>query len=171
MSVASVGSEPPTGREATRPVPAQQFACGEKLPLDQCRQEAAVLKNVLVKYRAHELGEWKWVLVRTEYWKLFLAGRGISSSVPALTSLDARVTIFDEALVSGPSDRTSELMDVWHLGRDSLLDLAVRHELGHAFCNDGNEWNANRAARLLEQRKPLTCGAAARLSKAGKHGK
>jgi len=38
-----------------------------------------------------------------------------------------------------------------------LLDLAIRHELGHALCNDANERNADRMARLLEQRKPVSC--------------
>ena len=115
------------------------------------------MRNVLVKYGAHELGEWKWMLVRSEYWKLFLAGRGFSSNVPALTSLDARVTFFDEALVAGAPGRSSELMDVWHLDRDDLLDLAVRHELGHALCNDESERNADLAAGLLKNGQPLTC--------------
>jgi hypothetical protein len=163
-SVARVGSQPRTGREPNRPAPAQQFVCGQKVPLDECRKEAAVLRNVLMKYGAHELGEWRWMLVRSEYWKLFLAGRGFSSNVPALTSLDARVTFFDEALVAGAPERFSELMDVWHLDRDDLLDLAVRHELGHAFCNDESERNADLAARRLEKGKPLACKGSDKLS-------
>jgi hypothetical protein len=65
--------------------------------------------------------------------------------------------LFDEALTTGPAGRTSELMDIWHLGREALLDLAVRHELGHALCNDSSEHNAERVAKLLEQRKPVSC--------------
>ena len=53
----------------------------------------------------------------------------------------------------------SELMTVWHMGRESLLDSAIRHELGHALCNDANERKADRVARLLEQRKPVSCEA------------
>jgi hypothetical protein len=59
--------------------------------------------------------------------------------------------------VTGASGRLSELMAVWHMGRESLLDFAIRHELGHAFCNDANEMNANRVARQLEQKKPISC--------------
>jgi Raf kinase inhibitor-like YbhB/YbcL family protein len=42
------------------------------------------------------------------------------------------------------------------MGRESLLDFAIRHELGHAFCNDANEMVAERVARLLEQKKPIS---------------
>jgi hypothetical protein len=45
------------------------------------------------------------------------------------------------------------------MGRESLLDFAIRHELGHAFCNDANEMDAERVARLLEQKKPISCKA------------
>lgn len=65
--------------------------------------------------------------------------------------------IFEEALVDGPPGRVSELMDIWHADRDGLLNLAVRHELGHALCNDENERKADHVARLLEQKKPTAC--------------
>lgn len=136
---------------------AQQFVCAVGIPVDNCRQEMAVLRKVLANYHSAELGQWNWVLVRSEHWKLLLIGRGFNSGVPALTALDARTTFFEEALISGPSGRLSELMDIWHVDRDALLDLAVRHELGHALCGEENERLADRAARLLEQKKPVTC--------------
>jgi hypothetical protein len=77
----------------------------------------------------------------------------------ALTDPAARATFFDDALVTGESGRMSELMALWHMGRESLLDFAIRHELGHAFCNDANEMDAERVARLLEQKKPISCKA------------
>ena len=55
----------------------------------------------------------------------------------------------------------SELMTLWHMGRESLLDFAIQHELGHALCNKANEMDANRVARLLEQKKPISCKAKA----------
>jgi hypothetical protein len=125
--------------------------------LDKCRQEVVVLRKTLANYRASDLGEWTWVLVRSENWKLILLARGLNTGIPDLTALDARTTFFEEALVSGPAGRVSELMDIWHAGRDSLLDLAVRHELGHALCTEQNERKADRVARLLEQKKPFTC--------------
>jgi hypothetical protein len=136
---------------------AQRFECSAGFTLDDCKQEMKVLIEVLQRYQANRLGEWKWVLVRSEDWSHVLLARGISTSVPAITILPARTTLFDEALVSGPTGRVSELMDTWHLDRSALLDLAVRHELGHALCNDHSERNAERVANQLEQNKAVSC--------------
>ena len=70
--------------------------------------------------------------------------------MPALTALDARTAFFEEALIAGPSGRLSELMDIWHVDRDGLLDLAVRHELGHALCGEENEQQDARIASCYE---------------------
>jgi hypothetical protein len=118
-----------------------------------------VLRKALANYRASDLGEWTWVLVRSEDWKLILLAHKVDPGIPALTVLGARTTFFEEALVAGPSGRVSELMDMWHLGRESLLDLAIRHELGHALCNDASERKADRVAKLLEQKRTISCGA------------
>jgi hypothetical protein len=118
-----------------------------------------VLRKALANHRASDLGEWTWVLVRSENWKLILLARGLDPAVPALTVLELRTTFFEEALVAGASGRISELIDVWHLGRQSLLDLAIRHELGHALCNDLSERKADRVAKLLEKGKPFSCEA------------
>jgi hypothetical protein len=135
----------------------QQFACSVGITLEECKREMVVLRKALANYRASDLGEWTWVLVRSENWKLLLLARGLNPGTPAVTALDARTTYFEEALVAGPAGRVSELMDIWHAGRDNLLDLAVRHELGHALCTEENERKADRVARLLEQKKPVTC--------------
>ena len=102
------------------------------------------------------------MLVRSEYWTLSLTTQTLNPGIPALTDTAARATFFDDALVTGASGRMSELMTVWHMGRESLLDFAVRHELGHAFCNNVNEMDAERVARLLEQKKPISCKAKVR---------
>jgi hypothetical protein len=139
------------------PNPTQLFECNAKVTLEKCKQEALVLKTALSKYGAAGLGPWKWVLVSSEYWELFLAQRGFSPNVPAFTALETRVTFFDDALVAGSPGRLSQLMDAWHVSRSGLLDLAVRHELGHALCQDESEWGADRVADLLEHKKPLAC--------------
>jgi hypothetical protein len=155
--VASLPSHPRIPAEPSRSPHPQRFACSVGITLEECRQEMVVLRKTLANYRASDLGEWTWVLVRSENWKLILLARGLNPGIPALTALDARTTFFEEALVSGPAGRVSELMDIWHAGRDSLLDLAVRHELGHALCTEQNEQRADRVARLLEQKKPVAC--------------
>lgn len=138
-------------------LPPQQFACSAGITLEKCRQEMLVLRKILANYRASDLGEWTWVLVRSEDWRLILLAHNLNPGVPALTALGARTTFFEEALVDGPPGRVSELMDIWHADRDGLLNLAVRHELGHALCTDENERKADHVARLLEQKKPAAC--------------
>jgi len=155
--VASLPSQPRTTSVPNRPPQSQQFVCSVGITLEKCRQEMLVLRRVLANYPSSDLGEWTWVLVRSENWRLILRARGLNAGIPALTALDARTTFFEEALVAGPIGRVFELMDIWRLGRDSLLDLAVRHELGHALCTEENEWKADRVARLLEQRQPVAC--------------
>ena len=155
--VAALPSQPRTAREPFRSAPTQQFVCSASFTLEQCNQDMLVVRKALARYQASDLGEWTWVLVRSEEWKLISLARNINPRVAALTALGVRTTFFEEALVDGPSGRVSELMDLWHLGRDRLLDLAVRHELGHALCNNASEWKADRVARLLEQRKQVSC--------------
>jgi hypothetical protein len=135
----------------------QQFVCTVGITVEKCRQEMSVLRKVLAKYPSSELGQWRWVLVHSDQWRLLLIGRGFNSGVPALTALDAKTTFFEEALIAGSSDRVSNLMEVWHADRDGLLDLAVRHELGHALCGEENEQRADRVAGLLERKQPVTC--------------
>ena len=72
-------------------------------------------------------------------------------------------TFIEEALVTQVPVRNGELLLKWNMDRMSLLDLAIRHELGHALCNDANERNADRVARLLEQRKTISCQAASKV--------
>jgi len=157
--VGALPSQPRIAGQPIRPAPAQQFVCNAGYVQKQCDEEMAVLRKALANYRAYELGEWTWVLVCSEDWKVILLASRLSPGVPALTLVGARTTFFEEALVAGSSGRLSELKDIWHLDRQTLLDLAIRHELGHALCNDANERNADRVARLLEKGKPVSCEA------------
>ena len=150
-------SSQPIAEKSERLAPVQQFVCSGHFTLEECKQSTSRLMKLLEKYRAASLGEWKWVLVRSEDWNHLLLAHGIRPGVPAITALEIKTTFFDEALVTGPAGRVSELMDQWHLGRVALLDLAVRHELGHAFCSDPGERNADRVAKLLERNKPVSC--------------
>ena len=131
----------------------QHFVCNTGYTVTRCHEEMMVLRKALANYPATELGEWTWVLVRSEDWRHILAARRFNPGVPALTVLETRTTFFEEVLVAGDGVRMSELMDIWHLGREGLLDLAIRHELGHALCNDVDERNADRVARVLEQQR------------------
>jgi len=140
----------------------QRFECDGKVTLEACKQEVLKLKPLLEKYGADQLGEWKWILVSSEEWEAVLARVGFSPNVPAFTAVDAKLTFFDEALLTGSPGRLSQLMDTWRVGRSGLLDLAVRHELSHAFCRDQNESRAVRNAELLGEKRPPACGGSTR---------
>jgi len=140
----------------------QRFECDGKVTLETCKQEVLKLKPLLDKYGADQLGQWKWVLVSSEQWEAVLARTGFSPNVPAFTAVDARLTFFDETLLSGSPGRLSQLMDTWRVGRSGLLDLAVRHELSHAFCRDQDESRAVRNAELLREKRPPACGGSSR---------
>lgn len=136
---------------------AQHFICDGGYTLTRCRADMAVLRRVLAKYRAAELGEWTWVLVRSVDWKYFVMPRGIDPDSPALTYLPKRETFIEEALVARVPQRAGELMVRWGMSTDDLLELAVTHELAHVLCNESSEAKANRAARTLLSGKPLSC--------------
>jgi hypothetical protein len=60
-------------------------------------------------------------------------------------------------LVAAPSIHGAELSALWHMTTEDLLDLAIRHELAHALCKDGNEITTDRAAIALKNGMPLSC--------------
>ena len=95
--------------------------------------------------------------MRSEDWKPVLRARGFDPDSPAFTFIPKRETFIEEALLTQVPVRARELLLKWDMNRRDLLDLAVRHELGHALCNDANERNADRVARLLEQKKEISC--------------
>jgi hypothetical protein len=49
---------------------------------------------------------------------------------------------------------------------EELFDLAIRHELAHALCNDPDETKAERAAIALKNGAPLSCRVIERASTA-----
>src|SRR5262249_19554444 len=77
---------------------------------------------------------------------------------PALTFLHERTTIFEEALVEPVPGRRAELLKIWQLPLDHLVDEAVSHELGHSLCNDSDEARAERRGRALQRGEKPNCG-------------
>jgi hypothetical protein len=139
--------------------PAQHFVCNIGYTQKQCEVDMAALRKALAKYPVDGLGEWTWVLVRSEDWKRILLDRGFDPNNPAFSYLPQRETFFDGSLVVKVSTRGVELSGRWHMPIEDLLDLAIRHEIAHALCNERNEAIANRAATALKDGKPLSCQA------------
>jgi hypothetical protein len=156
---AALPAEIQTTKNPREPASAQHFVCETGYSQIECDQEMAVLRKAIAKYSVPELGEWTWVLVRSERWELILRNKRFNPDVPALTDPVGRTTFFEEALVAGSPGRIVQLMLVWHMAREKLLDLAIRHELGHALCDEPSEVEANRVADLLEQKRPISCRA------------
>jgi len=159
--VAALPSQPRTDGEPYRPTPAQKSVCNTGYRQKQCDEQVAVLRKALANYPVAQLGSWTWILVRSEDWKAILLPRGLDPDSPAFTYYPKRETFIEEALVTQVPVRGRELLLKWNMSTRDLLDLAIRHELGHALCNDLNERNADRVAKLLEARKPVSCVAKA----------
>ena len=155
--VAGLPSQPRTGVEPYRSTPTQQFVCNTGYKQKECNEETVALRKALANYPVAQLGNWTWILVRSEDWKAIKLLRGLDPDSPAFTFTPKRETFIEEALVTEVPVRARELLLKWDMNRRDLLDLAVRHELGHALCNDANERNADRVARLLEQKKEISC--------------
>jgi hypothetical protein len=123
----------------------------------ECHEQTSVLRPLLDKYGSGRLGDWTWVLVKSEDWKTLRHTHGMDPNSPAFSALNQRETFFEEALVSPVTARRAELIRHWSLGMDDLLKLAVTHELGHALCNERNEKKADAYGEQLRQGEPVGC--------------
>jgi hypothetical protein len=143
--------------ESTTSLPLQEFHCHTGYPVVQCLRDILQLKRVLSHYPTEGLGQWTWVLVRSQDWKRISRMLGLDPGSPAFTAIDLRETFLEEALFAHDPQRTSELMDVWRMAMPSLLVLAVTHELGHAFCDEQNEAEADHFGDELRKGRLAPC--------------
>jgi len=146
----------------------QRFVCNTGYTQKECHEQVTVLRKALERYPVGQLGNWTWVLVRSEDWKALVGPRGLDMDSPAFTFSPKRETFVEEALVTQIAVRHRELLLKWNIADKDLLDLAVRHELGHALCNDPSEQSADRVARLLEQNKTINCDAVSKRKSASR---
>jgi len=158
-----VAAPRPTSALQGEEIALQHFVCNTGYTVEACRKDLDVLRKALANYPVAQLGNWTWILVRSEDWKAILLPRGLDPDSPAFTYYPKRETFIEEALVTQVPGRGRELLLMWNMSTRDLLDLAIRHELGHALCNDANERNADRVARLLAQNKMIICEAMPRL--------
>jgi hypothetical protein len=150
----------PGARAQADPRPSvQHFICHRGFTAEQCRVRMVVLKRALDRYHADDLGEWSWVLVRTVDWKRILDIRGFGSDFPAFTYLPGKETFFDDALTTTESVRGIQLIEIWRMPIEELLDKAVRHELAHALCHEKDESKARIMEERLRSRAPEVCNA------------
>ena len=136
---------------------AQHFVCNTGYTPEDCGKDTAVLRRALAKYPVTELGEWTWILVRSEDWKRILVRIRLDPDSPAFTYYEGRETFIEEVLVAEVPERHRKLLLEWGMSIPNLLDFAIAHELGHALCNEKDEFKANKVARMLQEQKPFTC--------------
>jgi len=111
----------------------------------------------LGSYPIEALGHWTWVLVRSQDWKPISRRLRLNPDSPAFTALELRETFLEEALFVHDPERTSELMMEFSRSMPKLLELAISHELGHAFCAEPNEAAADRFAAGLRDGMAPRC--------------
>lgn len=157
LSPYSLGGQASGDSTARKQARRQHLACNVGYTPSECQVATTVLRKALAQYPADALGEWTWVLVRTQDWKQILSDRKFDTNHPAFSYLPKRETFLDGALVVRASIRGAELSAIWHMPIEDLLDLAIRHELAHALCNDPDETKAERAAITLKNGTPLSC--------------
>lgn len=146
---ASEISMPGAAREAM--FSGDEFHCHTGYPLAECQKDILHLKSVLARYPIEALGHWTWVLVRSQDWQPISRTLRLNPDSPAFTALEPRETFLEEALFVHDPERTLELMKEWRRSMPQLLELAVSHELGHAFCAEPNEAAADRFAEGLRK--------------------
>jgi hypothetical protein len=135
----------------------QHFVCNVGYSIRQCNEQMSVLRPLLAKYGADHLGDWTWVLVKSEDWKSLQQLHGMDPNSPAFSSLSRRQTFFEEAIVTPIPGRSAELIREWSSSIDHLLNLAVTHELGHALCKERNERKADAYGQQLRKGQTAVC--------------
>src|SRR5215510_9772671 len=94
------------------------------------------------------LGEWTWILVRSDDWSPILRRVGRDPDSPAFTIPGRRQTFLEEALFRHSPGRSRILMEKLGVPLDQFLALAVSHELGHALCHETSEAQASAGVTL-----------------------
>jgi hypothetical protein len=111
----------------------QHFFCNTGYSLDECHQQIAALRSVVVKLPTDAMGEWTWVLVRSQDWRQFWRTLGVKPNSPAFTCMEKRVTFIEEVLVAEVPGRANELIAKWHMSMTELLNIAMKNKMAHIF--------------------------------------
>jgi hypothetical protein len=135
-----------------------QFFCTQDYDRDECRHHALELRRALMTYPLERLGMWSFVLVPAYKWKDLVLAVGGSSRSPAFTIFEQRTTVMEGSLFSATATRSAELLQVFGVTGEALIELAVNHELGHCVCPDQDERKADDYGRELRKGEIPDCG-------------
>jgi hypothetical protein len=134
-----------------------KFFGTEDYDLDNCKVHVLSLRRELAPYPLEQLGSWSFVLGSSDGWHQLVRSLGGNVGSPAFTVLGNRTTVLEQALFSATARRRAELLEMFSAGGDTLLRLAVSHELGHALCHEPDEHRADAYGRELRTGKHLFC--------------
>jgi len=137
--------------------PNLHFHCDVGYTVSDCEAQLRRLRSLLEPLELTQLGEWTWILVRSDDWKPILRRVGRDPDSPAFTILEKHQTFLEEALFRFDPARSRTLIEKWRTPLDQLLPLAVSHELGHALCRDTDEPRTNEYAAQLRSTGTTTC--------------
>ena len=133
------------------------FSCNTGYSQNVCDAQVAHLQEALAKFDLGGLGEWTFVLVRSDDWYRILRRVGRDPDSPAFTILEKRQTFLEEALFRPTPGRSRTLLEKWRVPLDQLLDLAVTHELAHALCRERDEGRTHAYADQLSRSGQVAC--------------
>jgi hypothetical protein len=135
-----------------------QFFCTQDYDREACLKDSIALRHALASYPLDQLGAWSYVLVPSGDWTNLVHGLGGDPTSPAFSIVEQGTTVIEGSLFSATPSRNKELLLMFGVIGDALLDLAVTHELGHAICQDQDERRADDYGRGLREKKPVACG-------------
>lgn len=135
-----------------------QFFCTQDYDRQACLKDSITLRHALASYPLDQLGAWSFVLVPSGEWKNLVHGLGADPTSPAFSIIEQGTTVIEGSLFSATPSRNKELLLMFGVMGNALLDLAVTHELGHAICHDQDERRADDYGRGLREKKPVACG-------------
>jgi len=143
----------------------QHFVCNTGYTRANCHAQVQQLAVHLAHYREELPRDWTWVLVRSQDWHGILLSLGHDPESPAFTLLDQRRTFLSEALIAPDAYGGAELLRTFNITLDRILDVAITHELGHAYCDDKREGEAEHFGEVLRNTGAAQCALPQRSSR------
>ena len=148
----------PVHLDATVSIPKTiQFFCTQNYDRHACVNDSLALRHALASYPLERLGTWSFVLVPADDWSSIVGGLRGNPVSPAFSIIEQGTTVIEGSLFSATPSRNKELLLMFGVIGNVLLDLAVTHELGHAICQDQDERRADDYGRGLREKKPVNC--------------
>jgi hypothetical protein len=119
----------PVHLDATLSIPKTiQFFCTQDYDRQACLKDSVALRHALASYPLDQLGTWSFVLVQSGDWKNLVHGLGGDPTSPAFSIIEQATTVVEGSLFSATPSRNKELLLMFGVMGNALLDLGRRQE-------------------------------------------